>query len=252
MGSATPTANLGGTVKHISAGAVFYCGQLADDRIKCWGANESGQLGIGNTMDRGNKPNDMGANLPGVELGLPGGEVAVGLTTGAYHACMLTNMGRVKCWGSNEYGQLGLGDTQNRGDGPGEVSNAPTIDLGAGKKATAIAASQNSNCAILDTGELKCWGSGVFLGYGDNNNHRGDAPGEMGDALPPINLGAGLKPVQIDTNGWSSHFRCALLSNGRMKCWGYNLYGQLGVGSGVTLGDMIGEMGDNLQFVDLL
>ncbi len=250
MGAATPTANLGGTVKLISAGAVHYCGQLENDSIKCWGANESGQLGLGNTTDRGNKPNDMGNNLPTVNLGLPGGEVVTGLTTGSYHSCVLTSMGRVKCWGANDYAQLGLGDTQNRGDSPGEVNGAPMIDLGAGKKAIAIAASQRSTCATLDTGELKCWGYSFLIGYGDLNN-RGDAPGEMGDSLPAVNLGAGLKPVQLDTNAWSDPFRCAVLNNGRMKCWGTNAYGQLGVIGG-NLGDTLAEMGDNLPFVDLL
>lgn len=94
--------------------------------------------------DRGNKPNDMGNNLPVVNLGLAPGEVVVALTTGLSDVCVLTNMGRVKCWGRNEYGQLSHGDTQNRGDSPGEVSNAPMIDLGAGKKVTAIDATQRT------------------------------------------------------------------------------------------------------------
>lgn len=64
----------------------------------------------------------------------------------------------------------------------------------------------------------------------------------MGDALPPIALGAGLKSVQINMSAVTGSFHCAVLSNVRMKCWGNNSFGQLGVGSSQDLGDMLGEI----------
>ena len=50
---------------------------------------------------------------------------------GGTFSCAILYGGVIKCWGRNEYGQLGLGDTSNRGDGPGEMGdNLPVVDLG--------------------------------------------------------------------------------------------------------------------------
>jgi hypothetical protein len=66
----------------------------------------------------------------------------------------------------------------------------PVVDVGAGRTATRIATGGYVSCAILDDGGLKCWGNGAFgaLGLGDTEP-RGDDPGEMGDALPYVDLG---------------------------------------------------------------
>jgi alpha-tubulin suppressor-like RCC1 family protein len=70
----------------------------------------------------------MGAALPAVDLGP--GRTALQLTAGGVHTCARLDDGSVKCWGLNDSGQLGLGDTQNRGDGPGEMGAAlPAVQL---------------------------------------------------------------------------------------------------------------------------
>src|SRR4029077_1997516 len=83
-----------------------------------------------------------------------------------------------------------------------------------------------SVCALLDNGDLKCWGNNWAgqLGTGDLG-HRGDTPGEMGDALNPIPLGVGQKAVGVSTG--ISH-TCMVLDGGGVKCWGSSEYGQLG------------------------
>jgi len=98
--------------------------------------------------------------------------------------------GSVKCWGNNSVGPLGLGDTQQRGDGPGEMgATLPAVNLGPGKTALQLTAGLGHTCARLDDGSVKCWGRNFEgqLGLGDTQN-RGDGPGEMGAALPAVQL----------------------------------------------------------------
>jgi alpha-tubulin suppressor-like RCC1 family protein len=225
---------------------------LNDGSIKCWGWNYSdwscgGQLGLGDTQNRGDGPNEMGDNLPAINLGT--GKTAAAIAAGVYHNCALLEDGSVKCWGCNHRGQLGLGHTQDRGDGPGEMGdNLPAIDLGAGKTVTAISAAQHT-CALLNDDSLKCWGynAGGLLGLGDTN-HRGDQSNEMGDNLPAVDLGTGKTAIVVDA-GW--RHTCVRLTSGGMKCWGNNEWGVLGLGNTSPHGDGSNEMGDALPELDL-
>jgi alpha-tubulin suppressor-like RCC1 family protein len=131
----------------------------------------------------------MGDALPSVDLGT--GRSVIAIAAGAYHACAMLDTRQVKCWGWNAWAPLGLGDTNHRGDQPGEMGNAlPTVDLGVGRSAKTIAAGLDQSCAMLDTDQMKCWGWNKYgqLGLGDTND-RGDVPGEMGDALHPVDVG---------------------------------------------------------------
>jgi len=152
----------------------------------------------------------------------------IAIALGGATTCVLSATGRVKCWGSNDHGVLGLGDTKSRGDVKSQVpSKLPVLDLGTDRTASAISVSgANSACALLDHGEVKCWGNNQFgqLGTGTTDN-RGDEPGEMGDALKPIPLGAGRKAVGISAG---SNYTCAVLDDGSVKCWGAAKFGQLG------------------------
>jgi E3 ubiquitin-protein ligase HERC3 len=70
----------------------------------------------------------MGATLPAVSLGP--GRTALQLSAGSSHTCARLDDGSVKCWGQSNFGQLGLGNTQSRGDGPGEMGAAlPVVPL---------------------------------------------------------------------------------------------------------------------------
>ena len=101
---------------------------------------------------------------------------------------MLDN-GAVKCWGGNGYGQLGIDNETDMGDGSGEMSQLTGINLGTGRTATAISAGGSHTCAFLDNDSVKCWGNNDNgkLGIG-NTTDMGDDPGEMGDNLPSVNL----------------------------------------------------------------
>ena len=248
MGDNLPAVDLGtGAVEQIAVGTDSACAQLDSHQVKCWGYNGGGELGLGNTSNHGDSPGQMGDNLPTIDLGT--GRSAAAITAGVDYACVLLDTGQLKCWGSNYAGVLGLGDTNNRGDEPGEMGdNLPTVDLGSNRTAVAIAAGSFPTCALLDNGQVKCWGYNEYgaLGLGDTNS-RGDEPGEMGDNLPAVDLGAGRRAVAIA----ASDHTCALLDDGSLKCWGYNPAGELGLGDTNSRGDEPGEMGDNLPAVDL-
>ena len=81
---------------------------------------------LGDTNDRGDGANEMGANLAEVDLGLGVGVTVTAITAGSIHMCALLSSGAVKCWGRNNQGQLGFGDTNDRGDGANEMgANLP-------------------------------------------------------------------------------------------------------------------------------
>jgi len=238
----------GKAILFITAGKNHTCALLNGGSVKCWGFNKSGQLGLGDTNDRGDEPGEMGDALPLLDLGT--GKTATAISAGAYHTCVLLDDGSVKCWGYNGAGQLGLGDLDWRGDGPGEMGDAlPTVNLGTGKTAAAIAAGASHTCVLLNDGSVKCWGYNDYgqLGLG-NQNERGDGPGEMGDALPTVNLGTGKTATAIAA-GYAH--TCALLNDGSVKCWGRNDSGQLGLGDTDDRGDGPNEMGDALPAVKL-
>ncbi|MCK6591053.1 MAG: hypothetical protein L6Q76_26165, partial [Polyangiaceae bacterium] len=108
-------------VLQVVAGDEHTCALLNDGNLKCWGGNGVGQLGLGDTSQRGDSPNEMGDNLPAVNLGTS--TTASAITARGDHTCAVLNDGSVKCCGYNDFGQLGLGDTIDRGDGPNEMGD---------------------------------------------------------------------------------------------------------------------------------
>ena len=232
----------GKTAIQIAAGELHTCAILNDGSVKCWGEAQYGQLGYGDTTDK------TSPDSSSIDLGT--GRTAIQIACGSNHTCVILDDGTVKCWGYNNNGQLGLGDTNNRGDGSSEMGdNLPIVDLGTGRTAVQISASQSHTCVILDDGSVKCWGNNIDgqLGYGDTNN-RGDGSNEMGDNLPVVDLGTGRTAIQISSG---NNHTCVILDNGSVKCWGENIYGQLGYGDTNDRGSNSNEMGDNLSTVNL-
>lgn len=78
-----------------------------------------------------------------------------------------------QCFGKNDKGQLGLDDTENRGDGATEMgSSLPDVSLGVNRTAVDVMADGDRTCALLDTLDVRCWGDGEFgaLGNGAEDN----------------------------------------------------------------------------------
>jgi alpha-tubulin suppressor-like RCC1 family protein len=222
-------------VTSIAAGGDHACALFSTGQIKCWGRNDRGQLGLGDTADRGALPGQMGANLPFVDVDPI--RTVKSLALGNDHTCAILNDDNVKCWGENSSGQLGVGDSADRGTTPGDMGAAlPTVDLGTGLVARQVTVGFAHTCARLNDDTLKCWGNNSLgqLGVVPTAS-RGDDVGEMGDACPIMDLGG----VTVNSVAAGDAHTCARASDNTLRCWGYALFGQLGTGTriqGVPLG----------------
>ena len=76
------------------------------------------------------------------------------ISAGLSHTCAVTKLGGTKCWGMNAVGELGNNDTTN--------SETPVDVYGLSKGVTILASGLHHNCAILDSGRVKCWGHNTF------------------------------------------------------------------------------------------
>ena len=217
-------------VESISAGWAHTCAILENGNIKCWGKNQYGQLGYGTNTDIGlsDKPSDH----PEIFLG----EKVISISAGHEHTCAVLESKNVKCWGYNGYGQLGYDNVVSVGSG----NSLTPLDMDYIKlngPIKSVVAGGNHSCAILESGDLKCWGRNHAgqLGYGFNHNVS-DWQYPMG-SVSTVDVGG---PVQQVTLG-DSH-TCALLENGKVKCWGLNNKGQLGYGNIYNLADHPSEI----------
>lgn len=225
-------------VVELSLGAEHSCALLDDGSVRCWGANDSGQLGLGDVDPRGDVPGEMGASLAAVNLGA--GVRVKQIAAGGKHTCALLETGAIKCWGLNSSGQLGLGDNRPRGTTAASMGSALlAVSLGTGRTALSVALGESHTCALLDNRQVKCWGlnAGGQLGLGDNRA-RGQLASDMGDALPALDFGARV-PVAIAVG--KSH-SCAILRSGQAQCWGTNNAGQLGIESIAAVGVLPGSL----------
>ncbi|MBN1439624.1 MAG: hypothetical protein JW929_09465 [Anaerolineales bacterium] len=175
------------------------CTASIEGGVQCWGYNEFGQLGDGTRTSR-----SVPVDVPGLAA------VVWEVVTGWGHTCILSEDGAVRCWGNNEYGQLGYGQEAT-------LRLAPVDVLGLQSGVIGISAAGAQTCALLNGGAVRCWG---------NNKY-----GQLGDGTTEIRLGpaavAGLgQGAARVAAGWNH--TCAVMGNGELKCWGWNYYGQLG------------------------
>jgi len=249
MGDALPYVDLGTgrTAKAISSTTHSVCVILDNDKVKCWGYGGNGGLGQGNGQSIGGAGGQMGDNLPFVDLG--NGRTAKAVGAGHEIGCAVLDNDKLKCWGQNQFGNLGLGDTQNRGDGAGEMGDAlPYVDIGTALTAKHALPTEQGTCALLSGGKVKCWGNGNTgqLGTG-SPSPRGNAPNQMGDNLLPIDFGTGRT---VKFLGAAIFRNCVILDNDQVKCWGNG--GSLGLEDTLTRGNQPNQMGDNLPYVKLV
>jgi alpha-tubulin suppressor-like RCC1 family protein len=143
---------------------------------------------------------------------LPSTGVAIAIATGSTHSCLLTSARGVKCWGHNNWGQLGNGTTTD--------SLSPVDVSGLTSAVISISVGGYHSCALLAAGGLKCWGYNGAGQLGD---------GTTTDRLTPVSVSGLATGV---TNVAAGFFHtCARTTADGVKCWGQNAYGQLGDGT---------------------
>ncbi|HJN55716.1 MAG TPA: putative Ig domain-containing protein, partial [Candidatus Poseidoniales archaeon] len=200
--TATPTiVDLGTGVKaaQVVAGDYHTCVMTESGAVKCWGKNGAGQIGAGYTNTTGT----MAVHTP-VSVDLGTGRTAVSLTAGDEHNCAILDNADLVCWGLNWQGQLGLGNTADK--------NSPkTVDLADGRTAVDVAAGSAHTCAILDNGNVKCWG---FNGDGSVGD------GTWTDRTTPKKVDLGTDTATQVSVG--DRQTCVILQDDSMNCWGAN------------------------------
>jgi alpha-tubulin suppressor-like RCC1 family protein len=193
------------TAVALSAGESHTCAILADGALLCWGVNSTGQLGDGSRMYR---------TTPTMVTGL--GSDVVGVAAGQNHTCAV-RYGGVLCWGDNTYGEIG--------DSTVDMRLTPTPVEGyvpnGGANVTAVASGTDFSCARTGAGALVCWG-------------RNDS-GQLGNgttAMQWVPVGVhGLSTGVASVTAKGMH-TCALTTGAVAYCWGQNIGGALGDGSG--------------------
>ncbi|MDP4074428.1 fibronectin type III domain-containing protein [Acidovorax sp. A1169] len=199
-----PVTGLANGVAAIAAGETHTCALTTAGAVQCWGFNDYGQLGDGSTISK---------TTPQPVVVLASGVAAI-IAKGS-HTCALTTAGAVHCWGYNVFGELGDGTTTSR------MTPQPVAGLVGGM--AAIAAGSNHSCVLNLAGAVQCWGRNTLGQLGDGSTT------DKGTPQPVTGLASGVAAIA----GGYQH-TCALTTAGAVKCWGDNIYGQVGDGSQLT------------------
>ena len=239
---AGPVPAGGGTAADLGGGDDFTCAVFDSGRVRCWGSNHAGQLGLGHQRALIVGDNETSDATGDVVLG----GHAVQVVGGRYSACALLDTGKVRCWGYNgeawnhvtgRSGGLNLGLGYGGRDMREPIGDDETPesmgDLPLPGRAIKLAAGGYHVCAIMEGGEVRCWGrnSHGALGHGWGP---GVSIGDDESAAQTIPLFFPSPVVDIAAGYWHN---CALTEAGSVWCWGRNASGQLGLPGWERIGD---------------
>jgi len=227
------------------------CTLFDNKKVKCFGRGSSGALGYENTNNIGSSSSQMGNNLPFVNFGTNILVSSIHSFGFASHNCIIIETSQLmKCYGLNNYYQLGYNDNGNRGHVINTMGdNLPTLNLGSESKVQQVSVGNIHTCAILVDNELKCWGL-------NNNGQLG-----LGIVASPIPTSSpefvGVK-VDSDTTKKPKYVSagydhtCVLLDDDiSAKCVGNNGFGQLGQGDIVNRGNSPSNTMDKYAAINL-
>lgn len=192
-------------------------------QVQCWGSaihpmNSSwrGFLGTGLETPFGSAGAPSADTAPPVDFG---DKTPTNLAARGTHACAVMSDGSIRCWGSNLHHQLGFGGTDiNVGHAHPVSADTTTGPVQRGSGFTQVITGWNTTCGITTAGSLLCWG----------RNSEGQC-GTVAGAGNDVQAVPQLQPVVIAVDAANSvvvgacagqGFTCAILSSGRVKCWG--------------------------------
>ncbi len=189
----------------LAAGKGHSCAAKRTGDVFCWGDNKSGQ--VSGARER------KGILSPVPVPGLTG---ARAVAAGDSHSCAIVDSGKIRCWGSDEHGQLG--------DGPGDKSGAARGRVTTIFDAVELSLGARHSCARRRTGTIVCWGENR---WGQLGNGAGAA--QLKTLIhAPVNA---LKVSGAAEVASGSEFTCARMATGSVVCWGRNDHQQLGSGT---------------------
>ena len=209
---------LGGPAMTVAAGGDHTCALMADASMRCWGANDHGQLGLGTTAALGD--DELPATAAPIALDRP----VTAIAAGGNVTCAILDDGSLRCWGQNNYGQLGLGHTRDIGDD--ELPTRAIATVSVGGPALLAATGGNHTCVMLAEGVGTCFGLNGLgqLGLGITQNVGDtDVPSDVPPFMFPSATGLFTQLVVGASRA------CALDSTGTVWCWGDNSDGGLGL-----------------------
>ena len=194
-------------VKQVVLDETGGCVLLAAGPVDCWGENFSGQVGSPELLTKFIHPRPV-----------PGLSGAQTIAAGWWHVCAALSDGSVSCWGDDEYGELGDGNS-----GLGAKSYAPVhVAGGSALGAVQLAASYETTCALGRTGAVRCFGE-------NEEGQAGIGSTTPQDVLSPTSA-VGVESATQFAQG--ERHSCALERTGTVVCWGSNSHAELGNGKG--------------------
>lgn len=188
----------------IAAGAQHTCALDLTGRAFCWGNGGLGRLGNGaDTSSR--QPVAVATSLR-----------FTAITAGRSHACGLTSGRKAYCWGGNNFGQLGDGTLATRTTPVPVQGNVSFI---------AISAGADHTCGLSAANRVYCWGDNETGQLGQPS--ASDTICGVPCARSPVQVDAALAFTSLSAGGYHT---CALSTDRRAYCWGWDYSGQVGGG----------------------
>ncbi len=202
----------GKSLTSIVGGYGHTCAIASDNQSYCWGPNLNGELGDNSTTQ----------SLVPVATDTTGalsGKTILSISVGNAYTCVIASDNQVYCWGRNDAGQIGDNTTTQRLV-PTAVNTAGALS---GKTVTAISAGDFHACAVASDNLAYCWGYNANAQIGDNTTTQRLVP----TAVSTAGVLSG-KTISAISGGYLH--ACAIASDNKAYCWGYNTEGQLGTG----------------------
>ena len=175
-------------VTAMTLGGGHSCAAVLANGMRCWGDGQSGQLGNASNSNSSApvEPTSWGSGPTGVG----GGVWILGFAAGDSHTCAINSSGKLFCWGSNSFGQLGLSSTTDYNLSQPVREFIPAVPV------SQVVAGENHTCALYSGGLVACWG-------------------RFYDKQPQVIVGL-TNPFQIAAGG---NRACAVEAGGAVQCW---------------------------------